>query len=79
MRQHICLSIPFQVFEIGAKVCGSLVTSLYLFLEALAHYSFQLNWGIEGPGTETFSATVYDAVGNSASAEVEVTILRSGS
>jgi hypothetical protein len=42
-------------------------------------WPFQLNWDIAGPGVETFSATVYDAVGSSASAEVEVTILRSGS
>jgi hypothetical protein len=42
-------------------------------------WPFQLNWDIVSPGVERFSATVYDAVGNSASAEVEVTILRSGS
>jgi hypothetical protein len=42
-------------------------------------WPFQLNWDIAGPGVETFSATVYDAVGSSASAEVEVIILRSGS
>lgn len=43
-------------------------------------WPFQLtNWRITSPGVEQFSATVYDAVGNSASAELEVTILRSGS
>jgi membrane peptidoglycan carboxypeptidase len=41
-------------------------------------WPFQLLWDITGPGLEQFSATVYDAVGNSASAGVEVTILRSG-
>ena len=42
-------------------------------------WPFVLPWDISGPGVEQFSATVYDAVGNSASADVEVTILRSGS
>lgn len=68
-----------------AEVTDNITTSRVEFfhngqaLGADESWPFVLNWDINGPGTETFSATVYDAVGNSASAEVEVTILRSGS
>lgn len=41
-------------------------------------WPFQLAWPIDAPGTVTFSATVYDAVGNSASADLEVEVLRAG-
>jgi hypothetical protein len=71
--------------QLEADVTDNITTSRVEFfhngqsLGADESWPFVLNWDINGPGTETFSATVYDAVGNSASAEVDVTILRSGS
>jgi membrane peptidoglycan carboxypeptidase len=71
--------------QLEASVTDNITTARVEFfhngqsLGADESWPFQLNWDINGPGTETFSATVYDAVGNNASAEVGVTILRSGS
>lgn len=71
--------------QLEANVNDNIATSRVEFfhngssLGADESWPFQLNWSISSPGIEQFSATVYDAVGNSASAEVEVTILRSGS
>ncbi len=41
-------------------------------------YPFGLEWRVERAGDEVFSATVYDQVGNSASAEITITVERAG-
>ncbi len=42
-------------------------------------WPFTLDWRIEGLGQQTFTAIAFDAVGNQASAQVTVDVIRSGS
>lgn len=49
------------------------------FLGADPSWPYSFDWRIERPGTMTFTAIVYDAVGNEAQTEWTVEVLRSGS
>jgi membrane peptidoglycan carboxypeptidase len=42
------------------------------------NWPYQLNWRIEAPGTQTFRAVVFDAVGNRAEGELTVEVVRAG-
>lgn len=48
-------------------------------LGADENWPYSFRWEIDGAGAENFSAVVYDAVGNQASADLTVEILRAGS
>ena len=41
-------------------------------------WPYGFNWDITRPGVEVFGAVVFDAVGNSANAEIEIEVARSG-
>jgi membrane peptidoglycan carboxypeptidase len=46
------------------------------FIGTDAEWPYTMRWPTEGVGTETFTATAFDAVGNNSSAEITVEILR---
>jgi membrane carboxypeptidase/penicillin-binding protein len=48
------------------------------FIGTDEEWPYGFDWEINRTGTEFFSATVFDAVGNSASAEIQVEVVRSG-
>ena len=50
---------------------------VFLGADETAPYGFE--WGIDAPGTQTFTAFAFDAVGNQSSSQLTVEILRAGS
>jgi len=50
---------------------------VFLGADETAPYGFE--WGIDEPGTQTFTAFAFDAVGNQSSSQLTVEILRAGS
>jgi membrane peptidoglycan carboxypeptidase len=48
------------------------------FIGTAEAFPFAFNWSVPGVGTTTFTAIAYDQVGNSASTEITIEVLRSG-
>ncbi len=74
-----------DVVSLQANVTDNLTVSRVEFyrnnelLGADVQYPFTLDWRITGLGDETFTAIAFDAVGNQASSQLTVQILRAGS
>ncbi len=74
-----------QVITLNAEVADNLAidrVEFYAngqFIGTDTEWPYGFEWSIEGPGREVFTAFAYDQVGNQASAEVSVEVVRTAS